>query len=58
MLQTRDDGWKEVKVGRMFTSGSCIDPNGNASWIRYSQYVAHFENSRDFTGQMGYLIES
>ena len=58
MIQTRDDGWKEVKVGRMFTSGSCIDPNGNASWIRHSQYVAHLGNSKDFTRQMDTLIES
>jgi hypothetical protein len=58
MLLTRDEGWKEVKVGRMFTSGSCIDPNGKSSWIRYSQYVAHLGNSRDFTKQMDTLIES
>jgi hypothetical protein len=58
MIQTRDDGWKEVKVGRMFTSGSCIDPNGNASWISHSQYVAHLGNSKDFTRQMDTLIES
>jgi hypothetical protein len=58
MLQTRDDGWKEVKVGRMFTSDSCIDPNGKQSWIRHSQYVAHFGSSKVFTGYMDYLIES
>ena len=58
MLQTRDDGWKEVKVGRMFTSGSCIDPNGKQSWIRHSQYVAHFGSSKVFTMQMDDLIES
>jgi hypothetical protein len=58
MIQNRGDGWKEVKVGRMFTSGSCIDPNGNASWIRHSQYVAHLGNSKDFTSQMDTLIES
>jgi len=58
MLLTRDEGWKEVKVGRMFTSGSCVDPNGNLSWIRHSQYVAHLGKSKDFTGQMDTLIES
>ncbi len=58
MIQTRDDGWKEVKVGRMFTSGSCIDPNGKQSWIRHSQYVAHLGNSKEFTKQMDHLIES
>jgi hypothetical protein len=58
MLLTRDEGWKEVKVGRIFTSGACIDPNGKLSWIRHSQYVAHLGNSRDFTKQMDALIES
>lgn len=58
MLLTRDEGWKEVKVGRMFTSGSCIDPNGKLSWIRHSQYVAHLGNNKDFTKQMDTLIES
>ncbi|HEX5153127.1 MAG TPA: UPF0236 family protein [Parafilimonas sp.] len=58
MLLTRNEGWKEVKVGRMFTSGSCIDPNGESGWIRHSQYVAHLGNSRDFTQQMDNLIES
>ena len=58
MLLTREQGWKEVKVGRMFTSGSCIDPNGKLSWIRHSQYVAHLGNSKAFTTQMDGLIES
>lgn len=58
MLQTRDEGWKEVKVGRIFTSGSCINPNGKLSWIRHSQYVAHLGNSKVFTTQMDDLIES
>jgi hypothetical protein len=58
MIQTRDEGWKEVKVGRMFTSSSCIDPNGKSSWIRHSQYVAHLGNCKKFTAQMDTLIES
>jgi hypothetical protein len=58
MLLTRDEGWKEVKVGRMFTSGSCIDPNGKSGWIIHSQYVAHLGNSKNFTQQMDGLIES
>lgn len=58
MLLTRDEGWKEVKVGRMFTSGSCIDPDGKTGWIRHSQYVAHLGNSKDFTQQMDDLIET
>lgn len=58
MVLTREDGWREVKVGRMFNSGSCIDPNGKSSWIRHSQYVAHLGSSQVFTSQMDELIES
>ncbi|HRO47605.1 hypothetical protein [Agriterribacter sp.] len=58
MLLSRDEGWKEVIVGRMFTSGSCIDPNGKSGWIRHCQYVAHLGNSKDFTQQMDSFIES
>jgi len=58
MLLTREAGWKEVKVGRMFASSSCIDPNGKSSWIRHSQYVAHLGSSSTFIKQMEHLIES
>lgn len=58
MLFTRDADWKEVKVGRMFKSSDCIDPNGKSSWIRHSQYLAHLENSKSFTSKMEDLIES
>jgi hypothetical protein len=58
MLFTRDTDWKEVKVGRMFKSSDCIDPNGKASWIKHSQYLAYLENSKSFTAKMEDLIES
>jgi len=52
MLITCNEGWQEVKVGRMFTSGSCNDPNGKLIWIRLLQYVAHLGSSKVFTKQM------
>jgi len=58
MVLTREDGWKEVKAGRIFTSGSCIDPNGDAGWIRHSQYTAHLGGSKEFTALMDNLLES
>jgi hypothetical protein len=33
-------------------------PNGNASWISHSKYVAHLGSSKGFTRQMDTLIES
>jgi hypothetical protein len=58
MIFTRDDDWKEVKVGRIFKSSDCIDPNGKESWIRHSQYLAYLGNSKYFTTKMDDLIES
>ena len=58
MLFTRDAGWKEVKVGRVFKSGDCIAPNEESSWIRHSQYLAYLECSKEFTPKMECLIES
>lgn len=58
MIFTRDEGWKEVKVGRVFKSFDCIDPNGDQRWIRHSQYLAYLESSQSFTNKMDNLIES
>jgi len=58
MLQTREEGYKEVKVGRLFKSSDCMHSTGKAGWIKTSQYVAHLGNSKAFTDQMDSLIES
>lgn len=58
MSLIRDESWKEVKVGRMFSSEACIDPNGMSGCIRYSQYVTHLGNNTDFAPQMDSIIES
>jgi hypothetical protein len=58
MLFTRDGGWKEVKVGRIFKSSDCIAPNEEQSWIRHSQYLAYLETSKTFTPKMEQIIES
>jgi len=58
MIFTRDDGWKEVKVGRLFKSGDCMNPNEESNWIRHSQYIAQLGDSKLFTAQMDDLIAS
>ncbi len=58
MLLTREEGWKEVKVGRIFKSSDCIHADQKAGWISNSQYVAHLGNHKDFTKPMDDLIES
>jgi hypothetical protein len=58
MLLTREEGWKEVKVGRIFKSNDCIHADQKTGWISNSQYVAHLGNNKDFTRSMDNLIES
>ncbi len=58
MISTREDGWKEVKVGRFFKSSDCIHAGSKQGWISNSQYVAQLTNSKDFTKTMDGLIES
>lgn len=41
MVLTREEGWKEAKVGRFFKSSDCIHAGAKQGWISNSQYVAH-----------------
>lgn len=58
MLLTREQGWKEVKVGRFFKSSDCIHAGSKPGWISNSQYVAHLGSSKVFTKVMDELVES
>ncbi|MFM7485716.1 MAG: hypothetical protein ACKO13_02230, partial [Cytophagales bacterium] len=58
MILTREENWKEVKVGRMFNSSACIKADEKPGWIKQSQYVAHLGDHRTFIRQIDQLIES
>jgi len=58
MLLTREEGWKETKLGRIFKSSDCIHAGEKPGWISNSQYVAHLGSHKKFTEQMEHLIDS
>lgn len=58
MLLTREEGWKEVKLGRIFKSSECLHAEGKPGWISNSQYVAHLGSHKKFMGQMEHLIDN
>lgn len=58
MLLTREQGWKEVKLGRIFKASDCIHAGEKAGWISNSQYVAHLGGHKKFVDQMEHLIDS
>ncbi len=45
MVCTREDGWKEVKLARLFKGSDCLNPNSTSSYLPHSQYVAFLETA-------------
>lgn len=58
MILTREESWKEVKVGRMFKSTDCMKTDEKPGWIKQSQYLARLGDHRCFIEHMDGLIES
>lgn len=58
MILTREDGWKEIKLGRIFQKNSCIQINANRRMIETSQYVSHLGNHQDFARKMECYLDS
>jgi hypothetical protein len=57
MILTREEGWSEVKVGRIFKSIDCLRAEGKQGWISHSQYIAHLGSHKEFTKSMDSLID-
>lgn len=56
-LLTREEGWKEVKLGRVFKSSSVLPESTNRQWIKESEYVAHLGSHQEFEDLMSQLID-
>ena len=48
MLLTREEKWKEIKLGRIFTSSSMTTLSKNRGIITDTVYVSHFGKAGDF----------
>jgi len=57
MLLTREDGWKETKLGRVFKSSSILPESAKRQWIRESQYVGHLGSHTQFENLMSQIID-
>lgn len=57
MVLTREDKWKEVKVGRVFKSKDCVEETPKRSCILESQYVAHLGDKELFCKTMDELLD-
>ena len=56
MLFTREDKWKEVKVGRVFKESDCMEIGGERGWIKSSLYETYLGESSVFINRMDRLL--
>lgn len=57
MVLTREEGWKEVKIGRVFSEQTHIRCPEKRNWIKHSEYVAHLGCHQEFEGKMSTLTD-
>lgn len=48
MLLTREDGYSEVKLGRLFKESDLLEVSGERGWISHSVYEAYLGESKTF----------
>jgi hypothetical protein len=52
MLYTREEGWKEMKLGRLFTEDERLQLSPSRTGVVQSQYVCHFGSHDTFVSKM------
>lgn len=58
MYYTREDDWKEIKLGRIYKEEDLVKISKNRCELQESTYVAHLGSSKDFLPKMEYHIEN
>jgi hypothetical protein len=58
MLLTREDSWKEIKLGRIFGGDSIIDISKNRTLLTNSVYMAHLGTASEFWEKFSVEIPS
>lgn len=58
MIHLREDGWKEVKLARLFKSSDCLNPGTESSYLVHSHYVAHLGRHATFCEQVEQALDS
>jgi hypothetical protein len=55
---TREEKWKEMKLGRVFNAENRIEVNRDRKWITQSSYMAHLGEHEPFEAKMATLIDN
>lgn len=58
MILTREEKWKEVKLGRIFRAQSNVTVSENRNIILHSKYVSHLGGHEEFLKHMEYYTDA
>ena len=58
MILTREEKWKEVKLGRIFGVSSCLSVSKNRNWLKESEYVSHLGSHIEFEKKMSAILDN
>lgn len=58
MVLTNEEGWKEMKLGRVFQAGEDIAVSKNRHWIKDSKYCAYLGNHELFLQRFELLLNN
>lgn len=57
MILTREAGWKEVKLGRVFGASALCAETDFRNWLKNSEYVAHLGGHKPFEERMSDMLD-
>lgn len=57
MILTRESGWKETKLGRVFGSEDIYEETDKRNWLRNSEYVAHLGGHTVFEASFSKILD-
>ena len=57
MILTREEKWKEVKLGRIFGASSCLSESESRNWLKESEYVSHLGGHKAFENKMSAILD-
>src|SRR5438093_9844674 len=55
---TREEGWNEVKLGRVFKESDLLEVGAERGWIRHWLYEAYLGDSRTFTRRLEQKLDA
>jgi hypothetical protein len=57
MYLTREEGWKEIKLGRIFSASDLVELSEKRNTLVQSTYVGHLGNHKEFLPKMEYHLD-